>query len=280
LSAALEKFGKSSISNLRMAEKSVVSIAPETSIINALRVLFEKDVSCVALVDPVTKKLVGNFSPSDIHGLYKQFVPHLLQPVKAYLEQFGERSLSPVTVKPTDSIAHTIGVILGLKLHHIWVVNDSDNVVGIVSLTDICAALQQFAIDSEVEKNVRAFHVPGTLEVCIVRAYDLVSPGQAASIRLGDEKPSVTRHLNPANALVWEQNCLFPIRNHDVGKQIFIEVKGPNNTLIGTAEVKLPWILNGYGTGNASTVSLLQVFKLRDSQGNTTGKLELQLYYE
>ena len=111
---------------------------------NALHLMQTKLISGVALVDD-DGKLAGNFSATDLRGLYLEKFPMLLQPVSDYLEEFSPSSLNAYCVKADATFANVVKELVESKLHRLWVIDDDYKPIGIVSLTDICAIFSKKA---------------------------------------------------------------------------------------------------------------------------------------
>ncbi|KAL9652824.1 hypothetical protein ABK040_010856 [Willaertia magna] len=124
-----------------------ITVNEETSVLDALKTIAEQKIMAVAVVDK-EGKLVGNFSASDLKGLYLEKLPNFEEPVKQYLTHFSPKSLNPVSLKATgltliDVVNH---LVKGTDhvMHRVWLCNDENVVVGLVSLSDIMKLIVNF----------------------------------------------------------------------------------------------------------------------------------------
>lgn len=132
-----------SIAALGYAKVPVESISKNAKVIQALRKMAKLKLSALAVVNE-EGRLVGNFSASDVQGLFREKFPHLLDSVEEYLTKHSPKSLQPICTLATNSLQQVVADLAEGHLHHLWVVDDFYP-VGIVSLTDvmrICATAQ------------------------------------------------------------------------------------------------------------------------------------------
>ncbi|CAH2068006.1 unnamed protein product [Thlaspi arvense] len=104
------------------------------------------------LVDGKNRRVVGTFSASDLKGCHLATLRSWL-PLNAleFVEKIPrsplfahapgtEREL--VTCHVTSTLAQVIGMVTTKRVHRVWVVDQNDGLQGLVSLTDIIAALR------------------------------------------------------------------------------------------------------------------------------------------
>ena len=92
-------------------------------------------------------KLVGNISMRDVKqfGYGNRFYSLLGESLLAWLTQIRRcdprRTIpddqDPIRVKATTKFAEAVSLVNHYKIHRVWIVNDKDEPIGVISLTDI-----------------------------------------------------------------------------------------------------------------------------------------------
>jgi len=128
-------------------EKKIYSICKEENAIHALKIINDKKISAIAVVDEFGR-IVGNISASDLKGRgttdYGDGADPfgtLQLPVLTFL-QYGGMSIFPVGTCTKSMPFHFLLLkIMALRVHRLWVVNDADQPTSLIALTDIMQAL-------------------------------------------------------------------------------------------------------------------------------------------
>jgi len=155
---ALSEFGQLSIKELGHGLKPVVAVQKKQTVAFALKLLVEKKVSSLAVVDEpkvdakteetALGKLVGNFSASDFrfitHDHFRKFKVTTWR-VDTFLGSVHHHSLVPTTIRPDDSLTKVVELLVLHSLHHIWIADEEGRPIGIVSLTDVMKMLLSYA---------------------------------------------------------------------------------------------------------------------------------------
>ena len=109
--------------------------------------------NAIAIVDK-DGRIISNLSASDLRGLHRGNIDSLLLPVYEFLETNSrERNggLLPDqlrTAKPDTPLDEIVQMILDSRIHRVWITNDNDEPVGVVSITDIlCLFSPENALD-------------------------------------------------------------------------------------------------------------------------------------
>jgi len=126
---------------LKYTEKPVKSVTTENTVIDAFRTIVQERISAVAVVDP-SGILVGNISASDIRsiGFNADSLKRLLWSVGNFLESKYNEYQAPkevVCVKPNSTLSEVLQLLNSRGLHRVYVVNDEQIPISILSLTDI-----------------------------------------------------------------------------------------------------------------------------------------------
>jgi CBS-domain-containing membrane protein len=131
----LKLVGEKTMTELGYAQRAVVTVKDSESVLHALKKMSKANVSALAIVND-EEALCGNFSASNLRGLYRQTLPEFVSTVNAFLTKHSPDSLDPVCRKPSDSLIEITNCLVEKGYHHLWVSTDSKP-VGIISLTDI-----------------------------------------------------------------------------------------------------------------------------------------------
>ena len=98
--------------------------------------------NAVAVVDK-DGRLIANLSCSDLRGLHRGNLDTLLLPVYEFLEissKDREGGLLPDQLRnatPDTPLDVVVNMMLESHIHRVWLTNDNDEPVGVVSITDI-----------------------------------------------------------------------------------------------------------------------------------------------
>jgi len=116
----------------------VETISTEDTVLKAVQKMAVTGVSALAVVDPQTGVLRGNFSSSDLRGVILEHMPHLLQTVFDYLTIHSPSSLQPV-VEPaeTRSLLDTAKSMVVEHVHRVWLLDDNKRPISVISMTDL-----------------------------------------------------------------------------------------------------------------------------------------------
>lgn len=130
---------------------TVVTVRDDTRAIEALRVILSNKVQGVAIVKHTDGTIVGSFSASDLKLLTEDGFQYLTRPVVEFITivraQAHHRTDAiihvpkPVTVTASATLAAVVKTVVEHKIHRVFVVDEENKPIGIVTLTDIIEAL-------------------------------------------------------------------------------------------------------------------------------------------
>jgi CBS domain-containing protein len=120
----------------QLMHKDVGSVTPEQSLEEAARVMWERDCGCVpVVVEDEGRRVVAMLTDRDIcMAAYTQGRPLRELPVR------NAMSASLYACKPSDSVEEAEAILRQGKVRRLPVVDESDQLVGIVSLSDVANA--------------------------------------------------------------------------------------------------------------------------------------------
>jgi len=137
-SATLLPLMMKTLEHLGFAASDVYKINSREPTANALRLMSEHDVQAIAIVDD-NDVLLGTFSASDLRGLdHKTIVSSLWLPAQDFLQL----DASQFTCTLHDSLLKVATKMVLGKIHRLWIVDGSDRVVGVVSLSDVLSQVK------------------------------------------------------------------------------------------------------------------------------------------
>ncbi|MDQ7032254.1 MAG: CBS and ACT domain-containing protein [Desulfonauticus sp.] len=213
--------------------KDVISVTPDTSMLKASKLLKEKGIRRLPVIDAsgklvgiVTDRDIKEASPSkattlDVHELY-----YLLSEIKVK----DIMTPNPVTINADDTVEKAAILMLKQKIDGMPVVDDNANVVGIITDTDIFNVLIDITgvYVGGVQMGFSLENKPGTLKevlsvlkqhnariVSILSSYDKPEPGKRQIyIRIHDMEKAEENKLKAE--LEQRFGLLYWMRDHVV----------------------------------------------------------------
>jgi len=112
----------------------LIVINSEQTAISAFKTLVEHNISAAPIVNS-QGSLAGTLSVSDLRVLRQEPISSLLQSVRDYKEEvkFGN-----VVCSPNDTLADVLTLLANKQLHRVWVIDEDNAPVSVISLTAIC----------------------------------------------------------------------------------------------------------------------------------------------
>lgn len=118
----------------RLMSSDLHTVTPDTLVEEAARILLANDIGSVIVVDS-DARLEGILTTTDFVKIVAERRPKDETPVEAYM------TTDVVTATAQDSIRDAADVMLEHGFHHLPVVNDTEEVIGMISTTDLAAYL-------------------------------------------------------------------------------------------------------------------------------------------
>mmetsp|Transcript_19020 Transcript_19020/g.53354 ORF Transcript_19020/g.53354 Transcript_19020/m.53354 type:complete len:311 (-) Transcript_19020:294-1226(-) len=141
--SACKHIGAKSLKELGLSQTSPLVIDEHCNVLGALQKIDETRVSALGVVE-ANGKLIGNFSASDLVGLYRKSLPDLTKPVDKYLAHYSPRSLTPIVLTDDATLLDVVNTLVESKIHRVWLVDADGKPTGVVSLTDIASFVKQY----------------------------------------------------------------------------------------------------------------------------------------
>eukprot|EP01125_Pyxidicula_operculata_P022183 TRINITY_DN8946_c0_g1_i1.p1 TRINITY_DN8946_c0_g1~~TRINITY_DN8946_c0_g1_i1.p1 ORF type:complete len:309 (+),score=62.56 TRINITY_DN8946_c0_g1_i1:63-989(+) len=113
------------------------SVSQSTTVLSVIATINNKGTTAVAVVDE-QGKLIGNFSATDLVGLYTDKWPHFKHSVLEYLKSHSPNSLKNIiSVTPETSFEEVLHKFKDHKIHRLWITDKDGKPTGVLSMTDI-----------------------------------------------------------------------------------------------------------------------------------------------
>jgi len=133
-------FGRLSVKQQNLGIREVFSIGVDNPVSAALKLIKEKEVSAVAIVDK-SDKLIANFSASDLKLFgYDDKICKLANEgssLKDFAERMKPSADYPVRVTKDATTAEVIRKCSTEGVHRVYVVDNAEKPIGVISLVDI-----------------------------------------------------------------------------------------------------------------------------------------------
>ena len=143
------------------ATSSVVSITTEQSALRGFKRMEMEQKTALPVVDPISGAVVTTLSASDIKKITADNISTLLKPVTEFLQTVNGGTRKPETAILADNLESVMHKLLDNKIHHVWVVDESNRPVAAVGCTDIINRLQ--GIDEDLQSRALAVYGRGAM---------------------------------------------------------------------------------------------------------------------
>jgi len=125
---------------------AVIAVRHTAKTIDALSILCENRVHGVAVVEPMTNKLLANLSASDMRGMRREDLGLFDKTVMEFLESVNVKRggvKSPVWCPLHSTLLQVITSMASQNVHRVYIANEKQQAIGVVSVSDIMCALMK-----------------------------------------------------------------------------------------------------------------------------------------
>lgn len=142
--ARFEQLADSTVEQLKLGYGEVITAQENEQAIAAFRLIHERAVSAVGVVDS-EGKLVGNVSASDLKviGYDGKLLAHLFVPISDFVKITRPEGVSAITVSPSSSFSQVLDKLVSNHIHRVYVVDEQRKPIGVISLLEILQAFSQ-----------------------------------------------------------------------------------------------------------------------------------------
>lgn len=130
-------------SSAHTTRERLIGVKSDTTVLEAIRVMEEHSVECVPLFsNDDVGQLVGSFSASDLRGLTLEQMHNLhCMSVSDIKMQACGLQAKPITCHSHDRLIKVLSRVLAAHVHRAWIVDSTNQVCGVLSLTDIITSI-------------------------------------------------------------------------------------------------------------------------------------------
>lgn len=121
--------------NVDTPETMTVVLGTDVAL-QGFRVLALKNLVAAPVVD-AQGKVITTLSASDLRGMASSKLKDVLLTATEFLDKARKGISSPVTCVPDDTLKSCLTKIITARVHRLWVVNDKQQPIGTLSVTDI-----------------------------------------------------------------------------------------------------------------------------------------------
>ncbi|EGC40456.1 hypothetical protein DICPUDRAFT_96258 [Dictyostelium purpureum] len=132
-------------------KESLITTKASTMTIDSFKLMNLHKISAVPVLNDNDNKIIGNLSINDLYGLKESTIKLLLEPTLSFLNinqnnQHNNNDLlqnknkpdHPVVLTLNDTFKDAIERVSQNKIHRVWIVDDNNVPISLISLTDIC----------------------------------------------------------------------------------------------------------------------------------------------
>jgi len=139
----VKDLGNITINQLDLGTKNVITMSANAQAIHAFYLMYAHKVSAVAIVNSLGS-MIANLSASDIRGLEQQHFESLLLPVTQYISNQMGKVKAPITCSLNTDFQTVLLKMSLFRIHRIWIVDENDKPIGVISQTDVMKKLSEF----------------------------------------------------------------------------------------------------------------------------------------
>jgi len=127
-----------SVSDLGLVPLSHVvrSVNEESTARQCFQKMFEFNVTALPILNQ-NSRIIGCISATDLRGLTSLSLDTLDLPVLEFLQKRQRYLKLPVSVKNDTSMKEVCGILMSRKIHRVWVVDDEQRILAVITLSDI-----------------------------------------------------------------------------------------------------------------------------------------------
>jgi len=123
--------------DFKIGEKYPMTIRQDQPAIKGFQTMAMNGLSALPIIDN-DGKIVATLSVSDVRGLDEKTLPLIEKPALTFLmEKYGENNIKNFVAPPSANLGEVFLMLLNNSIHRVWVVDDDQKPLGIISLSDV-----------------------------------------------------------------------------------------------------------------------------------------------
>jgi CBS-domain-containing membrane protein len=132
------------LSSLNCIERPVTTVNLNDKVIDTIRMMAEKNLRAVAVLEENSNKIKTTFSASELKGLTPRLLKQLENiTIKEYFRKTYRKPRSPVGITEQETLEEALRRLTLQRVHRLWEINEDKTVTGVLSMTDIFKVLAQ-----------------------------------------------------------------------------------------------------------------------------------------
>ena len=139
-----KEFKQMKLSELNCFERPVTTVKQNDKVLDTIRMMSEKNLRAVAVLEENTDKIKTTFSASELKGLTPSLLKQLENiTIDEYFKKTYRKPRRPVGITNQETLEEALRRLTLQKVHRLWEINDDKTVTGVLSMTDIFKLLTQ-----------------------------------------------------------------------------------------------------------------------------------------
>jgi CBS-domain-containing membrane protein len=139
-----KEFKQMKLSELNCISRPVISVSFNDKVLDTIKMMSDKNLRAVAVLDESSEKIRTTFSASDLKGLTPKLLKELENiTISDYFRKTYRKPRHPVGITQQDTLEEAYRRLTLQKVHRLWEINDDKSVTGVLSMTDIFKLLSQ-----------------------------------------------------------------------------------------------------------------------------------------
>jgi predicted transcriptional regulator len=139
-----KEFKQTKLSELNCFERPVTTVKLNDKLLDTIRMMAEKNLRAVAVLEQNNDKISTTFSASLLKGLTPKLLKEIENmTIEEYFQKTCRRPRYPIGITEQDTLEEAMRRLTLQKVHRLWEINNDKMVTGVLSMTDIFKLLSQ-----------------------------------------------------------------------------------------------------------------------------------------
>jgi CBS domain-containing protein len=116
----------------------LTTVSSHATVYECLKRMRTENITALPIVSDQDGALVGNFSASDLRGVFEEKFPAFDQTALHFLMMHSASSTWPVSVKRNATVREIVTSFVRHRVHHVFVTDERIRPIGVITMTDVC----------------------------------------------------------------------------------------------------------------------------------------------